>query len=390
MSIIIFGDLFTFPDGNAATNRVYTYAKGFIENGVNTHVICFESAYNTSGDGITNGIYYYHPFGQQERNKYFLVRRWLKLKKHFRAIQLVKEINRKDKVTAIISYSTLLQFQVFSSFLSKIIKSKVILECSEHPLKDYQDSYFKKIAGKSRVYIESKLYNGINCISQYLIDFYEKIGVNQKKLFLVPSTVDTERFEISHDSPFPFKYIAYCGTLTQKKDGVNILIESFSRIAEKYPDINLVLIGKDDLEKDEILIKTLVTTLKLEKRIFFLGQISREKVPLYLANAKILVLARPRSLQADAGFPSKLTEYLATGVPIVVTEVGEISTYLKDNKNAFISEPDNAEAFAGKLDFVLENYPHAREIGLKGKELTKTVFNYNYQAKRMIDFIETL
>jgi len=390
MSIIIFGDLFSFPDGNAATNRVHTYAKGFIENGVNTYVICFASDYNTLGDGITNGIYYYHPFEHLKRNKYFLLRRWLKLKKHFRTIQLVREINRKDKVIAIISYSSLLQFQVFSVFLSKLIKSKIILECSEHPLKDYQNSFLRKIAGKPKVYIESKIYNGINCISQYLINFYEKRGVNQKKLFLVPSTVDPERFEIVHDSLLPFKYIAYCGSLTLQKDGVNILIESYNRIAVKYPDINLVLIGKEASEKEEILIKNLVTKLGLEKRIFFIGQISRERVPLYLINAIALALARPRSMQADAGFPSKLTEYLATGVPVVVTEVGEISVYLKDNKNAFIAEPDNIEAFADKLDFVLENYQYAHEVGLNGKELAKTVFNYNFQAKRMIDFINSL
>jgi hypothetical protein len=42
MSIVIYGDVFTFPECSAATNRVYTYAKGFIENGISVHVICFE------------------------------------------------------------------------------------------------------------------------------------------------------------------------------------------------------------------------------------------------------------------------------------------------------------------------------------------------------------
>jgi hypothetical protein len=51
MSYVIFGDTFTFPDGNASTNRVYTYAKGFKENGMNVHIICFRNDYldNFSG-----------------------------------------------------------------------------------------------------------------------------------------------------------------------------------------------------------------------------------------------------------------------------------------------------------------------------------------------------
>jgi glycosyltransferase involved in cell wall biosynthesis len=93
---------------------------------------------------------------------------------------------------------------------------------------------------------------------------------------------------------------------------------------------------------------------------------------------------------ADAGFPSKLTEYLATGNPVVVTKVGEIPLYLKDDVSAFLSEPGSIDSFAGRLDFVLGNYEFAQRVGLKGKELTLTIFNYNFQSKRMIAFIDSL
>ena len=54
MSIVIFGDSFSFPEGNAATNRIHTYAKGFTENGISVHVISFANEYITNGDGVTN------------------------------------------------------------------------------------------------------------------------------------------------------------------------------------------------------------------------------------------------------------------------------------------------------------------------------------------------
>jgi len=209
-------------------------------------------------------------------------------------------------------------------------------------------------------------------------------------LFLVPGTVDIERFQISQASPLTFEYILYCGSLTLNKDGVNILIESFKRLIQKYPEINLVLIGKGDTIEEENIIKELVVNLNIEKKVFFLGQMARMEIPSYLNNAKILALARPKSIVADAGFPSKLTEYLATGVPVVVTKVGEIPIYLKDKENAFLSEPDSAEEFADKLDFVLSNYEFAIRVGLKGKELTNTIFNYNFQVKRMIGYIQSI
>jgi glycosyltransferase involved in cell wall biosynthesis len=117
---------------------------------------------------------------------------------------------------------------------------------------------------------------------------------------------------------------------------------------------------------------------------------SRTEIPSYLCNARVLALARPRSRIADAGFPSKLTEYLATGKPVVVTKVGEIPVYLKDNETAFLSEPDSVNAFADRLDYALKNYEFARQVGKRGKELAGTIFSYNFQAKNMMEFISKL
>jgi glycosyltransferase involved in cell wall biosynthesis len=390
MSIVIFGDSFSFPEGNAATNRVYTYANGFYENGVKVHVICFGNEYLKENEGIANGIFFYHPFGQKRRNNYFLIRRWQKLRKYFKAIRLINKINKDDKIIAFNCWTPLLQTQLFLFILSRYLKTFLILERSEHPLRNFQGSFFKKTRGEFKVFTERVLCDGMFCISQYLIDFYEHLGKSPKKLFLVPGTVDTNRFNIPTNAPFDFQYILYCGSLTILKDGVNILIESFNKITQKHPEIKLVLVGKGDTPKEENMIKALVKELNIEEKVIFTGQLSREKIPAYLNNAKILALARPKSIVADAGFPSKLTEYLATGIPVVVTKVGEIPVYLRDNENAFLSEPDDTKAFAEKLDFVLCNYKLAKEISSKGKELTNTIFNYNYQARRIMDFIYSL
>jgi hypothetical protein len=39
------------------------------------------------------------------------------------------------------------------------------------------------------------------------------------------------------------------------------------------------------------------------------------------------------------------------------------------------------------MDFVLSNFEFSEQVGKKGKELALSVFNYNFQAKRIIDFI---
>ncbi len=389
-AIIIFGDTFTFPEGNAATNRVYTFAKGFHENGIEVFVICFRNDYVETVEDTINEIHYYHPFYQTRRSRSFIKRRLFKFNKYFRTFRIIRSVNKNHKILAINLWTNRLLIQNYVFLLSRVFRTIVIHEHSEHPLRAFQKNIIEKMWGECKSFIGTRLCDGIFCISQYLIDFYKNRSVKEEKMILIPSTVDTERFTGVGVSPLPYNYIAYCGSLTIGKDGVDILIDSFSRLAFERTDIDLVLIGKGDSEFEEAAIKRQTVQLNLANRVHFVGQLSRTDVPAYLVGAKVLVLARPTSIVADAGFPSKLTEYLSTGKPVLVTRVGDIPLYLKDRENAFLSDPDSAEAFAIELRYILNNYEFALEVGGNGKRLTETIFNYNYQAKRMLEFIGKL
>jgi glycosyltransferase involved in cell wall biosynthesis len=389
MSIIIFGDLFTFPEGKAATNRVYTYAKGFYENGINVHVISFENEYLTVNDGIIDGINFYHPYGQEQRNKYFINRRFKKLIKYFKAIKLIKRISRKEKIIAINIWTNLLSTYLFAWLLAKISNTKLIIECSEHPLRNYQTTSLIKKIGILKFYIESKLCDGVFCISQFLIDFHKNHQVNQRKLFLVPSTVDPVRFSQNGKSPFPHQYIGYFGGLTFERDNIDSLISAFDNVCISHPEVHLIL-GGFCSEKVKKQIKNLISQLKMPSKVHLLEYLTRQEVTRYIINADILIMVRANDLKAQASFPSKLTEFLATSKPVVTVNVGEISDYLTDGVNAYIVEPENSISLGKKLNYVLNNYELAKNVGLKGKELTDTIFNYNYQAKRMIGFINSL
>jgi glycosyltransferase involved in cell wall biosynthesis len=255
VAFVIFGDAFTFPDGNAATNRVFTYAKGFTENGVSTHVICFRNDLINDYNGISNDIFYYHPYGQTKRNKYFLVRRWLTLRKYVRTFMLVRRINKNDKIIALHLYTYRFSTHLAAYLAAKSVSAKVTIERCEHPLREYKYKILVQTLGNLKFSLETNLCDAIFCISDYLIDFYRKRGFTKKKILLVPSTVDAGRFNGHFDPPLPYEYIAYCGSLTLAKDGVNILIESFMKISHKYPEIKLVIIGKGDTEEEEEAVK---------------------------------------------------------------------------------------------------------------------------------------
>jgi glycosyltransferase involved in cell wall biosynthesis len=134
----------------------------------------------------------------------------------------------------------------------------------------------------------------------------------------------------------------------------------------------------------------LIAELNIQANVQMLGYIKREEVTKYIINAHILVMVRCNDLQSKASYPSKLSEYLASSNPVISVNVGEISQYITDEVNAFLVEPENENALASKIEYVLSNYELAKEVGRRGKELTETIFNYNYQGKQMIRYIDLL
>jgi len=389
MSVVIFGDLFTFPDGQAATNRIYTYAKGLKENGINVYVVCFSSNYMEQPDGTSQGIPYFHPFRQKVRNKNFFIRRLQNLAKNFNAYQVLRRINKEDRITAINGWSSLLSTHLIGWFFAKLLRAKFISEISEHPLRDYQTGFINRKRGLLRFYIESRFCDGIFCISRFLVDFHIKHGVNKRKLFLIPSTVDPSRFALNGKKPEMDSYIGYFGSLTFKRDSVDMLIKAFSVFHTRYPEVYLVLGGFCSMEMKEQ-INRLIDDLGLTQKVIILNYLTRDEIIKYIVHAKALVMVRSKDLESQASYPSKLSEFLSTGKPVVTVNVGEISDYIKDGENGYLVEPGDVEAMAEKLSMIFGDYDRAAAVGIKGKELTDTVFHYNYQAKRMIQFINAL
>ena len=389
MTCIIFGDAFTFPEGDASTNRVYAYARGFLDHGSEVHVVCFRNTYQQGSSGEAEGISYYHPFNRSIRSSSFILRRMHSAAKFARTFKLLRQIQRKDRNVFVLCYTKSFSTQLFAYLLSRILGFLLVLERSEHPFKDYKSKAALRLRGTIRVALEIRFTDLIFCISDYLMEFYNARGAGEEKLYKVPSTVDSERFIGSFRRPIARKYICYCGSLTMLKDGVDILIRSYAGLANRYKDVDLALVGRADTQEDEMFFRDLATSLGIRERVHFTGKLPRNEVPAYLCNAEILTLARPKSMVADAGFPSKVTEYLATGKPVVVTAVGEIPNYLTDDVDAYIAEAGSPESFTERMMYALDNYNEALLIGRRGRELALSVFNNSYQANRVLKFIES-
>ena len=203
---------------------------------------------------------------------------------------------------------------------------------------------------------------------------------------MINMIVDTSRF-LGIEKQSSEKYIAYCGTASNNKDGVDELIRAFAILVSKHPDYKLYIIGNTPSKDQRFGNLELVKSLGIEKNVVFTGIVSRDEIPQLLKNAEILALDRPDNLQAKYGFPTKLGEYLLTGNPVVVTNVGDIPLFLKNGISAFIADPQNAQSFADKLCWVIEHPKEAKVVGENGKRIAEMSFSYLTETKKLVNII---
>lgn len=398
MNIIVIANG-SFPIGMASTNRLVSYCKGIVDLGhyVKVIVLC---PHEREGDKIKNtqvkgryaGIDYVYASGTTIWPSGNIRKLFVLVKGLIYAQLITINFARQQKIDVLHfgSGSTKFRYVIPFFILSRIFKAKLTREKSEYPVFELKPNKFSclyKTIARKYLY---KFFDGMMIMTTSLMEYFKQHTRKGAKLILIPMTVEPERFSANRkNTDKKNKFIVYCGYLWGDKDGVDYLVKAFHKVATTHQDAMLSLIGDISNQVEYKKLQRLIDDFGLTSRVIFTGKVARDDMPKLLQGATMLALARPMSLQAQGGFPTKLGEYLATANPVVITKVGDIPLYLTDNETAFLAEPNDVDSFAEKIEFVLSNPDIAEKVGLAGKRLTEEVFNYKYQAKRIMEFLSS-
>jgi glycosyltransferase involved in cell wall biosynthesis len=138
-------------------------------------------------------------------------------------------------------------------------------------------------------------------------------------------------------------------------------------------------------KKTEILLKRMDG-----KRIKYLGIIPEDKYFETIAEADVLCVTRTDSEFAGAGFPFKLGEYLAAGKPVIATDVGDITKYLKDREDVILARPSDVDSLLHAMEFSILHKKLSAEIGLRGRDKALKYFHPRTNGKALLNFIEII
>jgi glycosyltransferase involved in cell wall biosynthesis len=260
----------------------------------------------------------------------------------------------------------------------RVVGFKVIFDIGE----DQSLHYGKSIAQLFKNYTTLFLLRNIDkysvgaiAISSHLVDQISSFVDNRAyKIFLIPSTVDHSVFRKGNIKKQNNGISIFYGGSFGEKDGLEYLLGAFDIIHSTYPNSHLLISGMGT-ELQTIALKNTIDSLESNRNIHYLGFLSEKDYVTNIMNADILLVTRTNSRYANAGFPVKLGEYLATGNPVVATDVGDISKYLNDKHNVLLVKPESKEDIAMGIRTLLERKDYAIQVGLRGREASRKYFD---------------
>lgn len=196
-----------------------------------------------------------------------------------------------------------------------------------------------------------------------------------RDVFVVPNGIDLARFENLSKEDIRSKLeikdekiILFVGTLRPVK-GVKYLIEAMKTITDKNKNTRLFLVGDGEERK---YLENLVRTLNIERYVTFIGKVQNDKVPEYMTASDVFVLP-----SLSEGFPVTVVEAMASGLPIVATDVRGLPEIIKNDENGFLVEPKNPNRIAEKVLLLLEDDELRERISRNNKE---EVIKYSWES----------
>lgn len=175
-------------------------------------------------------------------------------------------------------------------------------------------------------------------VSRATVEFYRKrYSAQKEKFFFLPtwsdkkiffpvrenkSSLREEAYFSSRFLPADKKWLLFVGRMQKQKAPLR-LIDTFFEYHKKDTDSCLIIIGGGDLRND---VEEYTKRFNLEKNVFFLGSIPKTDLARFYRASDVLVLT-----SNFEGMPLCILEAMGCGLPVVSTNVGEVSSIVKNN-----------------------------------------------------------
>lgn len=204
-------------------------------------------------------------------------------------------------------------------------------------------------------------------------EFVEWKGLNRNCL-IVTGSVDTERF--SPDGALPI-YDLVCVSRLVPKKGLEFLLSLVAHLRVSSPGVRLALAGDGPLRAA---LETQARVLGIAENVYFLGR--RSDVVEVLRRSRAFILTSP-----SEGMSIAMLEAMAAGVPVAVTDVGDLRDVVTPGSTGIFLSGDDPVADARAVGELLSNSSNLQAMSRAARRLIEEGYSTTAVTRKWDDFM---
>lgn len=229
-------------------------------------------------------------------------------------------------------------------------------------------------------------------VTQSICDALIKRGTPEEKVMHIPNGTDTVLFNPSTDGAAARKtlgmedkfVVMYAGTVGLAQ-GLDVVLEAAKLLRDERA-VQFVLVG-DGVERPNLLEKARREGID---NVSFVDRQPRSKIPSLLNAADVILVTLRKQPLFEGALPSKTSEALACGRPVIMTVAGEAAELLERAGAGLAVEPECPQALATAVRTMKERPELAAEMGRKGRAFAVQHLDRSKLAKRLEEVLMSL
>lgn len=375
-----------FPFGNASAARITMVGKALQEAGVAMQVLhCGPSpiAMNTEPSGVHQGIpFRYTTSVRRPENRIARAAVYVRAALGLTLGLMRERPARRSRVVYLYMMDTALG--LYAGALCRLLGLPVVQELCEWFPGDPDCSRFVRWLHRKPMF---QLATGVLTISRFTEERALEFKQARKPglvICRVPALTDTRALPaVVETEGRGTPDLVYCGTwLTD----VSFVLRAFVRVKAAGRRCRLKLVGGALSAFAPQILREAAEYGIPPGEIAFTGWLDDESLHRCYATAAALLVPLGYDERSLARMPNKLPEYLASGRPVVSSNVGEVRELLTDAVSAYLAKPEDEGDFAAKIVSVLEDPEAAARVGAAARETAASRLDYRAHAGELARF----